>query len=339
MDQIQGFTATTRNVMLQTACENNDHVMMQALLMDPNVGRDRAIYLDFVLYGRSTEETFLRYVELNKDLSFSALPHLGCGALWWCCRRGWAAAVQKLLAVPGIDPAARSNEALNCACANGCAEVIRVLLKDARVNPTYHGHEPLLTVCSSGNTDAVKALLEDPRVDPSAARNSALLMVCEMRGGSADVVRLLLEDSRVNPSAIGGVDPFLTACQYSNSGVVLALLEDKRVCKSENLWRGVGEMLFPSTAHWRNTVPGVLMNPDVDVLEVRRRITMTYAVCDETTEYLNSFARLRLRSMLRRAIIAARVVAQFRLFLRNKYYAPGSGRGFKRARASFEQRV
>ena len=147
-------------------------------------------------------------------------------AVRWAARNGHLPVVERLLQDARVNPGANRNDAIQMAAARGHEHVVDRLLQDARVDPSAQDNRAIIKAAVNGEANVVRRLLRDVRVDPTAQNNAALLYAAEY--GHLNVVQLLLQDERVDPSASNN-EAIKVAARMGHLAVVNFLLQDKRV--------------------------------------------------------------------------------------------------------------
>lgn len=168
---------------------------------------------------------------LSRGCGAAATPGSLANALQHACAAGHVEAVQRLLSLPRVDPAARHYAALDKACKQGHVAVVDVLLADSRVEPSLAAMSALCEAVTHGRVAATAFLLAHPRVEvtrDAAAYVAGALKKGKFGPGGADVTRMLLADDRFSGFLL--TPRFLSdVAALNNHVVVAALLADPRV--------------------------------------------------------------------------------------------------------------
>ena len=195
--------ASSTQISLYAACENNDVKAVKALLADPRVDvnqadNSRRTPLIIASYGGHVEVVSVLLADPRVDVNQADNPG-------------------------GVTP-------LIITSARGHGKVASILLADERVDVNQSsngGYTPLSIASHQGHSEVVQALLADPRVDVNQPMNKGWtpLMIAS-RQGHAEVVATLLADPRVdvNQAANDGCTPLRAACNIRNEAVIRELL-------------------------------------------------------------------------------------------------------------------
>ena len=81
------------------------------------------------------------------------------------CEENHLEVARRLLQMPSVDPAHRSQHAIRTASLRGHDTIVSLLLQDPRVDPSHDHCDALRGACERGHTAVVTALLSDKRID------------------------------------------------------------------------------------------------------------------------------------------------------------------------------
>lgn len=128
-------------------------------------------------------------------------------ALVMAAGKGHASIVQMLMAIPNVNPAAFSNQAIYEATVANHFDTVKLLLMDQRVDPEVGFANSFHTAIRQGNVEMVDLFMLDSRVHPEINDNEALTLAVKFT--TVTIVERILVDVRVRTALLNKINPTL----------------------------------------------------------------------------------------------------------------------------------
>jgi hypothetical protein len=110
---------------------------------------------------------------------------------------GFLPIVKALSKIPGVDPAADNNDAIQGAAQYGQLEVIKFLCTDPKVDPAVDDSNAICLAAQNDHLEVIEFLCTLPNIDPTADKDRAILAASEHK--HPEVVNFLASLQCYNP--------------------------------------------------------------------------------------------------------------------------------------------